>query len=137
LIQQKIFSRQDGFLDQYSGVFRPQEANSDRRRRPNAQTRQLQPEISAARDKKEIERLPMPFTGDSSESPPFGWTLLWNETYSNVFGDEICPDLHHWGYIFWDVKTYKSTGADRLLIKQNEEYHYWDREDEDIRDNMW
>ncbi|KAF2148785.1 hypothetical protein K461DRAFT_297284 [Myriangium duriaei CBS 260.36] len=64
-------------------------------------------------------RTPFPFTGDAdSDGPPFAWTVLWRDTYSDMTGYYIPNTLKDWGYVMWDARRIKETGADELLKKQ-------------------
>ncbi|RBR21893.1 uncharacterized protein FIESC28_04736 [Fusarium coffeatum] len=58
--------------------------------------------VFSARDRAELERAPMPFTGDSEGSPPLAWVTIWKGTSSNRFGQWIPRLFREWGYVMWD-----------------------------------
>lgn len=58
--------------------------------------------VFSARDTAEAERAPMPFTGDSEDSPPLAWVTIWKGTSSNRFGQWIPRSFQEWGYVMWD-----------------------------------
>ncbi|KAJ4012507.1 hypothetical protein NW752_008205 [Fusarium irregulare] len=58
--------------------------------------------VFPARDEAERKRAPMPFTGDSIDSPPLAWVTIWKGTSSNLFGQWIPRSFREWGYVMWD-----------------------------------
>lgn len=75
-------------------------------------------------------RVPCTFRGDSnSGGPPLAWTLIWEDTYSNLFGGYTSDKLRRWGYIFWDAATLQSMGAEQVLQRQWSEA--WKRDPRD------
>ncbi|KAH7183465.1 uncharacterized protein B0J16DRAFT_401825 [Fusarium flagelliforme] len=58
--------------------------------------------VFSARDRAEVERAPIPFTGDSEDSPPLAWVTIWKGTSSNRFGQWIPRSFREWGYVMWD-----------------------------------
>ncbi|KAG8157991.1 hypothetical protein KVR01_012263 [Diaporthe batatas] len=70
------------------------------------------------RDLAQDEQRPIPFRGDSPDSPPLAWVLIWGETYSNLFGIFIPKPLHLWGYIMWDARRMEETGARERLMRE-------------------
>ncbi|ODM18747.1 hypothetical protein SI65_05364 [Aspergillus cristatus] len=69
-------------------------------------------------DSKQKRRDPLPFQGDNEELPPLAWTLIWQGTYSNLFGWYIKDELRSWGYIMWDAARLERTGAKEVLHRQ-------------------
>lgn len=69
------------------------------------------------RDRMEEQRLAFPFRGDIDEpdAPPLTWTVVWCDTYSNLYGDYIPDEMRRWGYVFWDAAIIASTGGRRIL----------------------
>lgn len=53
----------------------------------------------------------MPFEQDDLLSPPLAWVTFWNGRYSNEFGGYIPDALHRWGYVMWDAKRLRESGA--------------------------
>jgi hypothetical protein len=82
----------------------------------------------------EEQRVAFPFRGDSDEPdmPPLAWTIMWYDTYSNLYGGYIPDELRRWGYVFWDAATLEVTGGKRVLNK------HWEKpwEASDPRDEM-
>ena len=74
------------------------------------------------RDEKQGRRDPLPFRGDSELDgklgPPLGWTIIWDGTYSNIFGENTCKAIQRWGYVFWDAARLEVTGAQEVLVRQ-------------------
>lgn len=70
------------------------------------------------------ERAPLPFRGDGDPAaPPLGWTLIWKDTYSNMFGCYTGDRLLQIGYVFWDAATLEDIGgrnAKKLIIALRE-----------------
>lgn len=88
-----------------------------------------------ARDEMQDKRVPMPFVGDGNpDDLPIAWTLIWNGTYSNLYGSYLPEEIRPWGYIFWDEATLDATGGKELLRKQWVDY--WD-DDYDPRDDIF
>ena len=88
--------------------------------------------VYSARDEAEFKRAPMPFTGDSKDSPPLAWVTIWKGTSSNCFGQWIPRLFREWGYVMWDsgrmitaggitaleekwVETYTVPNSDRFV----------------------
>ncbi|KAI1739682.1 hypothetical protein F4680DRAFT_466195 [Xylaria scruposa] len=84
------------------------------------------------RDHKQERRDPLPFQGDRGSRPPLAWTLIWRETYSNLYGSYIQDDIRRWGYVMWDAARLQNTGAKEVLARQ------WEAKwrDSDPRDNV-
>ncbi|KAI8716317.1 hypothetical protein NCS52_00924900 [Fusarium sp. LHS14.1] len=80
--------------------------------------RQEQPSI---RDKMEADRVPLVFVRDELNRPPRTWTIIWGDTYSNLYGLHIPDEMRCWGYVFWDEATLERTGGAELLRNQWEE----------------
>lgn len=75
------------------------------------------------RDAKEKRRDPLPFQGDKAFDPdgvypPLAWTLLWNGSYSNMVGSFVGNALPYWGYVMWDSRRLRRTGAEDVLARQ-------------------
>ncbi|KAK3715605.1 hypothetical protein LTR37_007093 [Vermiconidia calcicola] len=71
------------------------------------------------RDRLQEARAELPFRGDGEvDAPPLAWTLMWDGTYSNLYGHYISDGMRRWGYVFWDAATMESKGADELLRRQ-------------------
>ncbi|KFY34844.1 hypothetical protein V494_06423 [Pseudogymnoascus sp. VKM F-4513 (FW-928)] len=77
----------------------------------------------SGRDQMQQERTPFPFRGDADEpnAPPLAWTIIWHDTYSNLFGCHIPDEMRRWGYVFWDAATLENNGGKGVLHKQWEE----------------
>lgn len=75
------------------------------------------------RDRMQEERAAFPFRGDSDEpdAPPLAWTIMWYDTYSNLYGHYVPDEMRRWGYVFWDAATLEDNGGKRVLHKQWEE----------------
>lgn len=78
------------------------------------------------RDRMEDRRDPLPFRGDGEPDakgtrPPLAWTVIWQGTYSNMYGEYIPKDTIRWGYILWDAVRIEVTGARQLLEAQWED----------------
>ncbi|KAK3304293.1 uncharacterized protein B0T15DRAFT_235219 [Chaetomium strumarium] len=58
-----------------------------------------------------------------SGSPNFAWTFLWNNTYSNLYGEFIPNNLTHWGYVMWDFSRLVRMGAMSVLDRKWLELH--------------
>ncbi|KAM0429332.1 hypothetical protein ACHAPT_006547 [Fusarium lateritium] len=86
----------------------------------------------ATRDDKPRQRDHMPFLGDNELGPPSAWALLWNESYSKLYGNYIPDEIRRWGYVIWDAARLERVGAARLLERQWKET--W--ADHDPRDEM-
>ncbi|KAL7916982.1 hypothetical protein ACQKWADRAFT_307934 [Trichoderma austrokoningii] len=85
-------------------------------------------------DQMQEERVPCQFCGDGEpDTPPLAWTIIWGDTYSNLYGCYTLDEMRRWGYIFWDAARLESTGAREVLRRQWEES--WG--DEDPRDNLF
>ena len=96
----------------------------------------------SAKDAREITRETFKFQGDKTIDPdgiypPLAWTILWDETYSNVYGaivHGIRPEsgLGHWGWVMWDAERVKRSCA-RAVI---ERFKGPDWGNQDPRDSM-
>lgn len=72
------------------------------------------------------ERVPFPFPGDRlpddalgvDKLPPVTWTIVWRDTYSNLFGAYTADDFRRWGYVFWDDDTVGRLSGRRVLLVQ-------------------
>lgn len=75
------------------------------------------------RDHKQGHREPLIFQGDRQDGafPPLAWTLVWEGTYSNIFGDYILENFQEWGWVIWDADRLEITGAKELLMRQWQE----------------
>lgn len=72
----------------------------------------------------------MPFEGDSESCPPLGWTTIWKDTYSNLFGFYMPDATRLLGYVFWDAPRMESMGARDILTRQCEtDWHGHDPRD--------
>ncbi|VUC30530.1 unnamed protein product [Clonostachys rosea] len=71
------------------------------------------------RDARQQRREAMVFTEDSVNLPPLGWTLIWKETYSNIYGYYVPSSLRRWGYVMWDAERMADSGGIRVL------HHMW------------
>lgn len=79
----------------------------------------------SARDLLQEERAPLLFPGDEEAyGPPLAWTLIWNDTYSSLYGYYIPDGMGRWGYVFWDAARLERTGAKDVLERQWQEC--WD-----------
>lgn len=93
------------------------------------------------RDDKQGLRAPLTFEGDrqsngSRSSPPLAWTLVWGNTYSNIFGQYIPKSFQRWGWVMWDAARLEHTGAKELIMKQWEKWKEADSYD-DPRQPFW
>jgi hypothetical protein len=72
------------------------------------------------RDEAEQRRDAMQFDGDAvpPDGPPLAWVLLWNETYSNIYGSYVPPTVQSWGYVMWDERRWTELGAQDLVYQQ-------------------
>jgi hypothetical protein len=71
------------------------------------------------RDRKQDQRNPLPFSGDSEDKPPLAWTLIWRGIYSNLYGDYYVPEVtRRWAYVMWDVMRLEYTNAREVLARQ-------------------
>ncbi|KAK5164814.1 uncharacterized protein LTR77_009478 [Saxophila tyrrhenica] len=69
-------------------------------------------ENPTARDRMQGDRVALPFRGDGSpDAPSKAWTIMWKETYSNLYGWVVPNKMRRWGYIVWDAATLKATGG--------------------------
>lgn len=72
------------------------------------------------------ERAPFPFPRDRlpdgklgvDKLPPVAWTMIWKDTYSNLFGAYTADDFRRWGYVFWDDFTVGRLRGHRVLWVQ-------------------
>ncbi|OTB00957.1 hypothetical protein M426DRAFT_323846 [Hypoxylon sp. CI-4A] len=89
-------------------------------------------ETMSIRDIKEQRRDPLPFLGDEETLPPLAWTIMWDNTYSNLYGHYVQDIIRRWGYVMWDKIRIETMGARDLLLQQ------WkaDWGDDDPRDMM-
>lgn len=72
----------------------------------------------SARDRLQAARNPFPFRGDGDvDAPPLAWTMLWGDTYSNMYGHYTSGGIRDWGYVFWDSGRFKELGGRELLSK--------------------
>ncbi|KAF2747588.1 hypothetical protein M011DRAFT_467653 [Sporormia fimetaria CBS 119925] len=73
---------------------------------------------------------PLPFIGDDLDAsgPPLAWTIMWGDTYSNLFGSFIPDKMKNWGYIFWDAWRLTKLAVDdgEMLAWQWESSHTMD-----------
>lgn len=72
------------------------------------------------RDLKQQRREPLLFTDEDESEPPLAWTLMWQGTYSNLYGHYVEDEIRRWGYVMWDAARLRSTGGDELLKRQVE-----------------
>lgn len=63
---------------------------------------------------------PLPFSGDTAppRGPPLAWTLLWGETYVNIYGGYVPQTLQASGWVMWDGDRLDSMGARELITDQ-------------------
>ncbi|OJJ99010.1 hypothetical protein ASPACDRAFT_44638 [Aspergillus aculeatus ATCC 16872] len=85
----------------------------------------------AEKDLRSQAREAFPFRGDHvpdprEEFPPRAWTLIWHDTYSNLYGDWIPPELRSWGYVFWDAERMETEAKEVLLWRWDRSY--WDED---------
>ncbi|RAH78651.1 hypothetical protein BO86DRAFT_381993 [Aspergillus japonicus CBS 114.51] len=77
-----------------------------------------------------------PFRGDhvpdpKGEFPPRAWTLMWHDTYSNLYGEWIPWELRSWGYVFWDAGRMETEAKEVLLWRWERSFDEdWDPRDE-------
>lgn len=85
--------------------------------------RQRRSNHPSEQDRMEEQRVVFPFRGDSDEpdAPPLAWTILWCDTYSNLYGWYIPDKMRRWGYVFWDAARLESSGGKKVLEDQWEE----------------
>ncbi|RMD41889.1 hypothetical protein DV735_g3231, partial [Chaetothyriales sp. CBS 134920] len=86
----------------------------------------------SSRDEKEQHCHPLLFNGDFAPDgkqiyPPLAWTLLWQGTYSNLFGSYVPDGIRRWGYVMWDAGRIERTDAEALL--RQESRAHWGRFD--------
>ncbi|POS70690.1 hypothetical protein DHEL01_v210913 [Diaporthe helianthi] len=62
-------------------------------------------------DEPQDTRQEMLFEQDDLLSPPLAWVTFWGGRYSNQIGEHIPAALHRWGYVMWDAKRLKESGA--------------------------
>lgn len=84
-------------------------------------------EYPSERDAMQDRRDPLLFQGDCAalvgsdgiwtSLPPLAWTVLWRETYSNIFGFHVPEEIQRWGYVLWDAKRMEETGAKEALTR--------------------
>jgi hypothetical protein len=82
-------------------------------------------------DEKQDRRDPFPFEGDCvalvgadgvwTSLPPLAWTVLWGETYSNIFGWCVEKTIQRSGWVLWDARRIEETGAKEALIRCQEQ----------------
>ena len=71
------------------------------------------------RDRMQEERCPLPFRGDNEpDAPPLAWTLIWDNTYSNLYGWCIPNEMRRWGYAIWDEATLENIGGREFIKAQ-------------------
>lgn len=86
------------------------------------------------KDQMQASRDPLPFRGDGElEAPPLGWTILWHDTYSNLYGEHTEFYLRSWGYVFWSAKRLEQTGGKALLERVCE----LNRPEDDARERLF
>ena len=96
------------------------------------ETQQALRRQSHASKHEQMQNAPFPFRGDGEpDAPSLAWTMIWDGTYSDLYGWYISDDLRRWGYVFWDGETLERTGGARVLMRQWKEY--WD---DDPRDSL-
>ncbi|KAH6623230.1 hypothetical protein F5144DRAFT_657627 [Chaetomium tenue] len=67
----------------------------------------------------------MPFLGDEEKTPPLSWVIIWGETYSNTYGDDIPSVLRDWGYVFWDKERLMAKGGEMKAVLQSAWLDAW------------
>lgn len=87
-----------------------------------AQSQRRQEQLSN-RDLRQERRDPFPFQGDevpdaNGEHPPLAWTLIWQGSYSNLYGYYVQDVIRRWGYVMWDASRLERTGAKEVLARQ-------------------
>lgn len=63
-------------------------------------------------------RDPLPFLGDRVDTPPLAWTLMWGNTYSNIYGWWMDNKIGEWGYVLWDAERIELSGAKEYLLQK-------------------
>ena len=98
-----------------------------------SQIQRRQEQVSS-RDQKQQRRDPISFSGDGEDKlcPPLAWTLIWQGTYSNLYGYYVQDLIRRWGYVMWDATRLERTDAKEVLARQ------WETDwgDDDPRNNM-
>lgn len=84
-------------------------------------------EAPTERDRKQRRRDPFPFQGDVESDPdgvypPLAWTVLWEGTYSNLYGYYVGDEIRSWGYVIWDAPRFEQMGAEAVLRRQRARY---------------
>ena len=71
-------------------------------------------------DEADLNQDPLVFAGDAAPplGPPFGWVLLWDRLYANVYGSYVPQAPRQWGYVMWDERRLLRLGAADLIAKQ-------------------
>lgn len=89
------------------------------------------------RDRMQEERAPFPFRGDGGESdmPPLAWTIIWDGTYSNLYGCYTSDEMRRWGYVFWDAARLESAEGKVMEFLKQQWWQVWDGDDP--RDNLF
>lgn len=94
------------------------------------------------KDTRELHWETFKFQGDKTIDtdgvyPPLAWTILWDETYSNVYGAIVHgvrekSGLGHWGWVMWDAERVERSRA-RAVIERFKGPNW---ENQDPRDNI-
>lgn len=67
-------------------------------------------------------RSPFHYLGErDATAPPFGWTLIWDDMYSNMYGDYIPDAVRNSGFVMWDGARVKDAGGEEILEKKRDE----------------
>lgn len=69
------------------------------------------------RDADQNSRKTMTFGGDSLNSPPLAWTIIWKGRYGNLFGSFIPKALQLWGYVFWDGQRLDAGVKEHIMTR--------------------
>lgn len=92
-------------------------------------------EHTSERDRMQDKRAPFPFRGDHRpDAPPLGWTTIWGDTYSNLFGWYTSDSLRQIGYVFWDAERLHEHNGSLIMLLEGLMVDAWD---EDPRDTLF
>ncbi|KAI1394417.1 uncharacterized protein F4822DRAFT_388120 [Hypoxylon trugodes] len=75
-------------------------------------------EEPSERDLKQERLDPLLFVGDIESQPPLAWTLIWGDTYSNIYGHYISDEFRKWAYVMWDKTRLEREGATDELLRE-------------------
>lgn len=87
-------------------------------------------EAPSAGDALTARRAPLPFLGDDDlGGPPLAWAVIWDGTYSNLFGEYMPDEMRRWAYVLWDAGRLEERGGRGVLERQWGEC--WDHDPRD------